>query len=346
MRIIARSAAKTQSNWHEILANSIRSGQQLLQQLQLSNHPELASQAAENDFPVLVPRPWLELMKPADPLDPLLLQVLPQAAETLSQPGYVSDPLGEIATNVQPGIIHKYQGRLLLIAATGCAVNCRYCFRRHFDYADNRLSRQQWQQSLDYVRNNPEISEVILSGGDPLMLKDVHLAELVSAIEAIPHVKRLRIHSRLPVVIPARITESLTAMLASSRLDCVLVLHINHPQEISAELQGGVTLLKQHGITLLNQSVLLKGINDQADILVGLSEKLFQIGILPYYLHLLDKVAGAQHFDMPLQQAQALYQQLHARLPGYLLPRLAQEESGMTGKTLIPLEANQGNDSF
>jgi len=335
VRIIARTAPLEQQHWQEILAGAIRSGDKLLQQLQLQDADLPVSHEAAADFPVLVPRPYLELMEPGNIKDPLLLQVLPRPQEMETPAGYVTDPLGEASANVQPGIIHKYQGRLLLITATGCAVNCRYCFRRHFDYADNRISRRQWNESLDYVRNDTSISEVILSGGDPLMIKDGALAELIAAIDAIPHVRRLRIHSRLPVVIPQRITEELAHLLQQSRLNCTVVLHINHSNEISHTLTQGVMRLKQAGITLLNQTVLLAGINDQTDVLQALSEDLFDAGIQPYYLHLLDEVKGAHHFDIDRDKAHKLYQQLHSLLPGYLLPRMVKEEAGKTGKTLI-----------
>lgn len=335
MRIIARTAPIEQPHWQEILASAIRSGDELLRQLNLQDASLNISDQAAKDFPVLVPRTYLERMEVGNPLDPLLLQVLPRQQETEQVSGYITDPLGEADANVQPGIIHKYDGRLLLITATGCAVNCRYCFRRHFDYADNRISRRQWNASLDYVRNDSSISEVILSGGDPLMLKDSQFIDLVDAIEAIPHVRRLRIHSRLPVVIPQRVTPELAARLAASRLSTSMVLHINHSHEISPALEMAVAQLKQAGVTLLNQSVLLNGVNNDVDTLQQLSENLFDAGILPYYLHLMDEVQGAHHFDTGKQQALQLYQQLHARLPGYLLPRLVKEQAGKAGKTLI-----------
>ncbi|MDP2506008.1 MULTISPECIES: EF-P beta-lysylation protein EpmB [unclassified Oceanobacter] len=341
MHIITRSAAIEQQDWQQILASAIRSPEQLFSALHLAPTHLSDRQLAASTFPVLVPAPYLQKMEPGNPHDPLLRQVLPDAEELIAMPGYVSDPLDEQHANITPGIVHKYQGRLLLLAATGCAVNCRYCFRRHFDYADNRLSRRQWQSALDYVRDDPSISEVILSGGDPLMLKDEALAELVDTIGQIPHVRRLRIHTRLPVVIPQRLTPALAQLLGHSRLSISVVLHINHANEIDELFRQHLQTLRQAGITLLNQSVLLQGVNNQAATLIELSQSLFDAGILPYYLHLLDPVTGTHQFDTPTAEALAIYQQLHQQLPGYLLPRLVREEAGKAGKSLI-----MTNDKF
>jgi EF-P beta-lysylation protein EpmB len=340
VRIIARSAAIEQQDWQQILASAIRSPEQLFAALRLPATELSARQQAASTFPLLVPEPYLRKMEPGNPDDPLLRQVMPDAAELVAMPGYVTDPLGEQQANVTPGIVHKYNGRLLLLAATGCAVNCRYCFRRHFDYTDNRLSRRQWQTALDYVRDDPSISEVILSGGDPLMLKDDALDELLEAIGHISHVRRLRIHTRLPVVIPQRLTDHLIQQLSASHLSISLVLHINHPNELDALFRQYIQPLRQAGITLLNQSVLLNGVNNRVDTLVNLSQSLFDAGILPYYLHLLDPVTGTHHFDNPEQEALVLYRQLHQRLPGYLLPKLVREEAGKAGKSLILMDDN------
>jgi EF-P beta-lysylation protein EpmB len=221
----------------------------------------------------------------------------------------------------------------------GCAINCRYCFRRHFPYQDNQLGPQQWQQALAYIRQHPEIDEVIFSGGDPLATPDPRLSLMLDDLEQLPQLKRLRIHSRLPVVIPQRLTDSLTQRLQRSRLQCVLVLHINHPNEIGESLRQRLQPLRQSGITLLNQSVLLKGVNDHADTLIRLSESLFEAGILPYYLHLLDPVAGAAHFDITQSKARQLAGEMTARLPGYLVPKLTQELAGKAAKLqLLPTE--------
>ncbi len=338
MPIIARTTADKQQDWRLILAHSLKTGAAIRDYLNLPE-PESAKQQldqqAADDFPVLVPQPFLDLAKRGDPNDPITRQVLPNGQEMLPQPGYVTDPLGEIPSNIRPGIIHKYHGRALLLAATGCAINCRYCFRRHFDYADNRISQKQWQTSLEYVRADTSLREIILSGGDPLMLQDNALSALITELEHIPHLQRLRIHSRLPVVIPQRLTPELLDTLTRTRLQVTLVLHINHANEIGQPLQRYLAPWVVSPITLLNQSVLLAGINDDVDTLTQLSESLFAVGVLPYYLHVLDKVQGAQHFDIPTQQAISLFEQLHARLPGYLVPRLTKEEEGKAGKTVL-----------
>ena len=338
MPIIARSTVDKQQDWRQILAQSLKTPQDIRRYLQLPappHHDESPLLAASQQFAARVPTPFLDLAEPGNPSDPITRQVLPHIDETVVDPLYSHDPLSEQPANVQPGIIHKYQGRALLLAATGCAVNCRYCFRRHFDYADNRIGRAQWQHALDYVRADTSLSEIILSGGDPLMLQDHLLSQLIQSLESIPHLRRLRIHSRLPVVIPQRLTASLLNHLSNSRLKSTLVLHINHANEIGPDLQTRLPDWATSPVTLLNQSVLLKGVNDHVETLQQLSESLFDHGILPYYLHVLDKVQGAAHFDIPDAQALALYEQLHARLPGYLLPRLTREEPGKSGKTLL-----------
>ncbi|HZJ94779.1 MAG TPA: EF-P beta-lysylation protein EpmB [Thiopseudomonas sp.] len=323
--------------WGQLLAESLRSRTELLAALNLQEADFPGGLSVAQDFPVLVPRPFMQRMRKGDPHDPLLLQVLPLSAEEQLQPGFSTDPLGEQDTNVTAGVIHKYHGRVLLLAASGCAVNCRYCFRRHFPYDENRLSRAQWQSALNYIAADSSISEVILSGGDPLMLQDAHLAELVERIADIEHVQRLRIHSRLPVVIAERLTDQLTAILTGSRLRSSLVLHVNHPNELTAEHEQRLSKLRQAGVTLLNQTVLLKGVNDSAQVLIELSEQLFNHHLLPYYLHVLDRVQGAQHFEVSSAQAYELYQQMLAHLPGYLVPKLVREEAGQPHKT--PLHA-------
>lgn len=323
--------------WGEVLAQSIRSSDELLAALELESADVAGGLSAAQTFAVLVPRPFMERMKKGDPNDPLLLQVLPVAMEDQEHPDFSVDPLGEQSTNVETGVIHKYHGRVLLLAASGCAINCRYCFRRHFPYSENRLGRSQWQSALQYIAQDPSITEVILSGGDPLMLQDERLAELVEHIAQIAHVKRLRVHSRLPVVIAERLTDQLTDILTRTRLRSTLVLHVNHPSELTPEHARRLAVLRQAGVTLLNQTVLLKGVNDSAKVLVELSEQLFNHQLLPYYLHVLDRVQGAQHFDVGSAQAYALYQQMLAQLPGYLVPKLVREEAGQPHKT--PLHA-------
>ncbi|HKM38275.1 MAG TPA: EF-P beta-lysylation protein EpmB [Thiopseudomonas sp.] len=326
-----------EKGWGEVLAQSLRSCDELLAALGLQSTDFPDGLSAAKQFPLLVPRPFAAQMVKGDPHDPLLLQVLPLAAEDQLHAGFSVDPLGEQSTNVETGVIHKYHGRVLLLAASGCAINCRYCFRRHFPYSENRLGRSQWQSALNYIAQDPSITEVILSGGDPLMLQDTHLAELVESIATIAHVQRLRVHSRLPVVIAERLTDELMDILTRTRLRSTLVLHVNHPRELTPLHAKRLAKMRQAGVTLLNQTVLLKGVNDSAEVLIELSEQLFNHHLLPYYLHVLDRVQGAQHFDISSAEAYALYQQMLAKLPGYLVPKLVREEAGQPHKT--PLHA-------
>jgi EF-P beta-lysylation protein EpmB len=274
-------------------------------------------------------------MRKGDINDPLLRQVLPLEDELLAAPGYTGDPLGEQEANPHPGLIHKYHGRVLLIVSGSCAINCRYCFRRHFPYQDNKPSRESWQQALAYIAADPSISEVIYSGGDPLTASDSQLRWLTGQVAAIPHVRRLRVHTRLPIVMPSRITAELIEGLSDHRLSTSLVIHSNHANELDDTVASALARLRGAGITLLNQTVLLRGINDDADILSELSERLFALGVLPYYLHLLDKVAGAAHFDTDTGKALALHRALQEQLPGYLVPKLVREIAGARAKTPV-----------
>lgn len=336
MRIITRThPADEPRDWRQILADSFRDINSLLCYLEIDPEAGQNGLPASQDFPLLVPRPFADRMQRGNLQDPLLLQVLPQAQERLSAQGFVADPLAEKHSNIRSGIIHKYQGRVLLLAATGCAVNCRYCFRRHFDYQANRIGRREWLDALDYVRSDNSISEVILSGGDPLMLSDAALSELITLIEEIPHVTRLRIHSRLPVVIAERLTATLTERLNQSRLGTSLVLHVNHPDELDESHRVPLQALRSGGTWLLNQSVLLKNVNNRTVILSQLSEKLFSFGISPYYLHMPDPVAGTHHFDVTGQEARQLYKEMRTRLPGYLVPQLVREGAGIPYKSVL-----------
>lgn len=318
--------------WQRSLANAFRDVDALIGYLQLDRKILPAARAAARQFGLKVPREFARLITKGDPDDPLLRQVLPLGAENLPAPGFVADPVGDLEKAVVPGVLHKYRGRLLLIASGSCAVNCRYCFRRHYPYQEASAYRQHWSEALDHIRQAEEIDEVILSGGDPLSLGDGKLAELVGRLETIPHLKRLRIHTRLPVVIPSRLTPALTDLLNAGRLRPVLVLHVNHPRELSPELAAGLAPLRQAGVSLLNQSVLLNGVNDTPETLTALSLALFEAGILPYYLHLLDRVAGAAHFEVDGERARALQQELRRALPGYLVPRMVREVAGAAAK--------------
>jgi EF-P beta-lysylation protein EpmB len=294
------------------------------------------ARAAARQFPLLVPRGFVARMRRGDPRDPLLLQVLPLGAELDAVPGYVTDPVGDLAAKAGPGLLHKYAGRVLLVTTGACAVNCRYCFRRHFPYADENASRAGFEPALDAIRADSGIREVILSGGDPLTLNTRRLSALFDGLGAIPHLQRVRIHTRLPVVLPERIDREFLAAWSSLPLQKVCVVHANHAREIDASVRAAIADLRATNTTVLNQAVLLRGVNDEVGALVELSEALFAAGVLPYYLHLLDRVDGAAHFDLPAATAQRLLAELATHLPGYLVPRLVREESGAPAKTVLP----------
>ncbi|WP_051207077.1 EF-P beta-lysylation protein EpmB [Saccharospirillum impatiens] len=329
------SSIDCSTSWQQQLKEAVRSVPELLRLVNLSQDP-IASRVDESPhFPLRVPLSYIRRMTPGDANDPLLLQVLPLSVERQPAQGYIDDPLQEQHHNPVPGLVHKYPGRALLITTQACAVHCRYCFRQHFPYADNRLTARQWQPALDYLRQRPDIHEIILSGGDPLSLDNKALSELITALEQIPHLTTLRLHSRTPIVLPARVDEGLVALLTQTRLKTVLVLHANHAREIDKELHPALTALRTSGTVLLNQAVFLKGINDQVDTLTELSHALFDQGVLPYYLHVLDPVARAAHFDTADDKARLIWQQLQSRLPGYLLPRLVREVPGDDHKRWI-----------
>jgi EF-P beta-lysylation protein EpmB len=324
-------------SWQSQLRDTITSGQQLLAMLKLDAAQVGFSPEACANFALKVPLAFVRRMEIGNPEDPLLLQVLASQLELQQAPGYHRDPVGEAGEAIpHRGIIHKYKGRALLIVSGSCAINCRYCFRRHFPYSDNQNSRQQWRTALQYIRDDHSIQEVILSGGDPLVLGDRQLQELVDEIATIPHVTRLRIHSRLPIVIPARITPTLLDAISHNRLKTVMVVHCNHASEIDPAVTGAMAAMHQRDITLLNQTVLLAGVNDSATALVELSETLFAAGVLPYYLHLLDKVQGAAHFDTLEHLARTLLGEISSQLPGYLVPKLVREVAGAASKIGLP----------
>jgi len=318
--------------WHYSLSHAVTCLQTLCDLLDITINDMTHLQPIEKSFAFRVPREFVARMEKRNPRDPLLLQVLPQMAESLPGESFSTDPLHELQQNPVPGILHKYSGRVLLTLTGACAIHCRYCFRRHFPYESNFPGQENWQKILNYIADHPTIEEVILSGGDPLLLSDKKLAECVSQLENISHVERLRIHTRLPVVIPSRVTDDWVAWMKQSRLLIIVVLHINHPNEIDDAVILACKHLKTANITLLNQSVLLKNINDCADTLIQLSKKLFQAGVLPYYLHLLDKVQGAAHFDVDETTAEALMSVIKAQLPGFLVPKLAREVAGHPNK--------------
>jgi EF-P beta-lysylation protein EpmB len=338
--IIASQAIDIQPSWKTELSLCIGSVNELLNSVQLNAEQLPISQSAAEDFPLRVPRPFVERMEIGNPNDPLLNQVLPVTQETQSVIGFSPDPLDENHHNPIPGVVHKYANRLLLIVSPHCAINCRYCFRRHFPYQENRQNKQQWQQALDYIKLHQEINEVIFSGGDPLAANDNFLGWLTGQIADIPHIKRLRIHTRLPVVIPTRIDQAFLDWATGTRLKPIVVLHINHRNEIDTAVQQMIQRLLSQGLLVMNQTVLLKTINNSAQTLVELSEALYDAGVLPYYLHLLDPVAGASHFDISAHQAHQIYSQLQARLPGFLVPKLVREVAGEKSKTLVGQREN------
>jgi len=322
-------------SWQEQLADLITDPLELLALLQLSPRAVGYDAAALQGFPLRVTRAYASRMQRGNPRDPLLLQVLPHAHELLDVVGYGDDPLQEQQANPAPGLLHKYHGRVLLITTQSCAIHCRYCFRRHFPYADNKPSRAQWQQSIDYIASDSSIVEAILSGGDPLAVSNTHLGFLLRKLGAIPHLARIRIHTRLPLVLPDRIDSTLLALLRELPQQVVVVIHANHAQELDADSLAACQRLQQCGVTLLNQSVLLRGINDDADTLAQLSERLFAAGVLPYYLHMPDKVRSTAHFDVTDDAAHALVRTLQSRLPGYLVPKLVRELPQEPNKTLL-----------
>ena len=320
--------------WQRQQADLITDPAELLSLLGLGAESLPESLAAAKDFPLRVPRGYVRLMEPGNPHDPLLRQVLSVPAELREEDGYSSDPLEEASHTPVPGLLHKYHGRALLVVTGACAVHCRYCFRRHFPY-QSHLSGKRWDQALEWLASRRDIGEVILSGGDPLTLNNRRLQKLLTALAGIPHLRRLRIHSRTPVVIPERMDEPLLALLSDSRWQTALVLHANHSREISDELVSRCQQWRREGITLLNQSVLLAGVNDSVDTLEALSDRLHVAGVMPYYLHQLDAVQGAAHFAVPDSVAMQLHRDLRSRLPGFLVPRLSREEPGEPAKTVL-----------
>ncbi len=324
-----------QTPWQQALTAAFTNLDELLNYLKLEPSQLDPAHQITKQFGLRVPRGFAARMKKGDPHDPLLLQVLPQAIELRQQQGFNANPVGDLEAQAAPGVLHKYHGRVLIIATGACAVHCRYCFRRHYPYAGGMASPRQWNRLLDYLYADPSINEVILSGGDPLMMNDARLADWLEQLSKIPQLRRLRLHTRLPVVLPERITPELLALLADSPLQNVIVIHANHPNELSSPVVSALARLRETNSLLLNQAVLLRGINDAVETLASLSEELFAAGVLPYYLHLLDRVAGAAHFEVAEAKAQALYRQLLARLPGYLVPKLVRENAGEYSKTPV-----------
>ena len=321
------------ADWRRQWRDAVRDPRELLALLGLDAQAGAISDAAAAAFPVRVPRAFIARMRHGDPDDPLLCQVLPLVDEEILAPGFSLDAVGDFQARAGAGLLHKYQGRALLVTTGSCAVNCRYCFRRHFPYGEENAGADRWASAIAYLREDPSITEVLLSGGDPLSLSNARLQELGDALRTVPHLRRLRIHTRLPVVLPARVDAPLLAWLASLPWPVTVVLHANHANEFDAEVDAACAGLRAAGATLLNQAVLLRGVNDSVEALAQLSERGFEAGVLPYYLHQLDRVQGAAHFEVPDAEALALHAALAAKLPGYLVPKLVREIPGEPGKT-------------
>ncbi len=325
------------SDWRRSLTAAIRDPRELLMRLGLAAFgSRLSALDQKENFPLLVPESFLRRMKPGDIDDPLLRQVLPLAEEHADVPGFTFDALDEAKFRKAPGLLHKYEGRALLVLTGACAVHCRYCFRRHYPYSQEPKRLDDWEPAFAAIEQDTSIHEVLLSGGDPLMLTDDRLTAVVRRLENIPHLRRLRWHTRLPIVLPNRVTLEWLDLLTSSRLTPIVVVHANHPQELVADCALALRQLTQTGVITLNQAVLLRGINDSADVLVELSERLIELGIKPYYLHQLDRVSGTAHFEVAEKLGRHLMLELQRRLPGYAVPRYVQEVPGADFK--VPLD--------
>lgn len=324
-----------EASWQHALANAITDPEELFQLLELDPKYLAPAKAAGEIFSLKVPREFASRIEKGNIHDPLLRQFLPLNEELQLVNGYTNDPLQEATFNYIPGLLHKYDSRVLLTLIGACAINCRYCFRRHFPYTENNPGSSGWERALNYIAENENLSEVILSGGDPLIVNDRTLQHFTDKLNLIPHIKRLRIHSRVPVILPERITPQFMAWLTGLKQQAVMIIHCNHPQEINHRVKEAIKILRDANIPLLNQSVLLKGVNDTVATLMELSESLFSIGVHPYYLHVLDKVQGTAHFDLDRATAITLHREMNQRLSGYLVPRLVYEQPGAPAKVAI-----------
>jgi len=334
---VEESISVLETDWRLLLKNAVRTVEDLSRKLGFESLPSQWYEA--RDFPIRVPEPYLSRIKKKDLTDPLLLQVVPHVAESRQVVGFSPDPLLESKSMIGQGVLQKYQGRVLLITTSACAVNCRYCFRRSFPYAENVVAPSS--TSLGSIESDSSIKEVILSGGDPLILSDKQLGRLFEQLDSIKHLDRIRIHTRLPVVIPQRVTAGLRELLRGLSKKVIFVLHFNHPAEIDSEVSLALKMLADDKHILLNQSVLLKGVNDSPEVLASLSEKLFESRVLPYYLNMLDRVEGTAHFEVSEQQAVRIYRKLQAQLSGYLVPKLVREIPGAKSKELQPLQLSR-----
>lgn len=328
-----QSTSVVPPDWHRALAEALRDPDELIDRLRLPGEFREPARRTAKLFPLLAPRSYVDRMRPGDPADPLLLQILPLGAEEEAVSGFHTDPVGDDAARRAPGLLQKYVGRALLITTGACAVHCRYCFRRHYPYGDEPRRLDDWEPAFAAIDADATLHEIILSGGDPLMLTDNRLQAIVDRIASIPHVARLRVHTRLPIVLPERVTESLLELLTATRLKPIVVVHANHPQELTGACPSALRRLIAVGIPVLNQAVLLRGINDSADVLAELCERLVDLGVIPYYLHQLDRVRGAAHFEVAETDGLAMIENLRRRLPGYAVPRYVRELAGRASKS-------------
>jgi len=321
------------ANWHRALATAVRDPDELIDLLGLGDDYREPARRAARLFPLLVPRNYLARIEPGNPRDPLLLQVLPLAAEEAVVDGFSADAVGDAQAHRSPGLLQKYAGRALLITTGACAVHCRYCFRREFPYGEEPRTMEEWEPAFADIAADSSLHEIILSGGDPLMLTDARLAMFIERLDRIGHLRRLRIHTRLPIVLPQRITSTLLEMITTTRLTPMIVVHANHAHELQGDCATALRTLVRGGVTVLNQAVLLKGINDTTASQAELCERLINLGVIPYYLHQLDRVSGAAHFEVAEQTGRGIIEELRERLPGYAVPQYVREISGESHKT-------------
>jgi EF-P beta-lysylation protein EpmB len=331
----ASGSAAGYRSWQEAFKDAVRDPAELCRLVELPPHYAARAAAAAREFSLFVPRDYIARMRLGDVRDPLLRQVLPLEDELSAPQGYSADPVGDRAATRSPGLLHKYRSRVLMVTTGACAVHCRYCFRRHFPYDQGPRSPDDWAEAVAYIAADDTIREVILSGGDPLSLVDRQLAELARRLAAIRHVRRLRIHTRLPIMIPRRVTDELIGWLRGTRLTPIVVIHANHANELDDSVGDALSRLADAGIVLLNQSVLLRGVNDGDDDLAELCERLVDLRVIPYYLHQLDRVSGAAHFEVSQARGQQLMAQLRKRLPGYAVPRYVRETAGAAHKLVL-----------